>query len=252
MKQIEAPPTTTPPVGTWVLLGRHMVVLAAILAVYARVSSAAADDFLVSWPAVCAMVFALSAVIAGLALLFFTTRERGKSIVTFRNAAWTISLLLFVDPLSRFLEFTPAKLPAASSAPSSDLRPAAMTPPPQSPTVTAIEATVSADRPARMAGRAPGCPSQSDASLSVRRATLAKVRQDYSDLAGLDDAAVVRAVHEAFYKDMPIDCIAYSLGVRLPHVSAQPAPNGTGLAEFLRSLPDQTPAVRQPAASSPG
>jgi hypothetical protein len=44
--------------------------------------------------------------------------------------------------------------------------------------------------------------------------TIADIKQQYPDLAGLDDEGVVTALHGAFYADMPREQVAAALGVK--------------------------------------
>lgn len=215
MNDDQALPNDMKHISGWILLGRHLVAIAALIAVYYKVSSVAADDFFVFWPALYAMVFVLSAVIAGLVLLFFTKTERGKSLITFRNVAWTLSLLLFLDPLSRVLESKPNKRTKGTTS-TLKYSPAELPSQQQSPTTIQEAANVNpAPRVATRPSQSAECPNPSSGTLSERRVTLARVRQDYPALAGLDDDAVAIAMREAFYKDLSLDCIAYSLGVEI-------------------------------------
>lgn len=220
MSDVSTAPANNQTVSRWILLGRHIVVLSMVLAVYSKISSAAADDFFVFWPAVCAMVFTVSAVIAGLGMLFFTNSERGKSVTTFRNAAWVLSALLFVDPLARIIDLKAVGRPGVSA----EHRPALQS----SGAVAMVDATASPKVDAAGAVAPPtvqesneACPNRSSEGSAARAAKLASVRRDFPTTADLDDAAVVRAMHEAFYKDLPLECIADALGVVMPTAQAR-------------------------------
>jgi hypothetical protein len=334
-------------VSPQILLWRHVVVLAVVLAVYSKISSAAADDFLVLWPAVCATVFTLSAVIAGLGFLFFTRSERGKTLTTFRNAAWVLSGLLFLDPLLHNLNLRSfggrqsVKVEGASVSPA-PLAPSGGQPPGQDTSVGVIapvpgvatsgpavaprdeQAMLAAVKGVLESAKAAGtvdyrsdkkaaaqfdqflavlledldnsgksaievaqeahngvlalrslgemaphganskaiaretlsaeCGDHSGASLNSRRAKLADLRRSYPSLANSDDLAVVRAVHAAFYADLPIACIADALGVAKPRAlepKSRPAKSGSSLSDFLNAMPQPTSTVSQGSGTAP-
>lgn len=98
MSTIEVTRAETSATGTWILLGRHAVAIAAVLAVFAALAPKF-DGFLLTWAGISAFVFGLAALVAGFGLLFFTRRERGKTAITFRNTAWVLAGLLLLDPL---------------------------------------------------------------------------------------------------------------------------------------------------------
>ena len=52
--------------------------------------------------------------------------------------------------------------------------------------------------------------------------SIADIKQQYPDLSDLDDNQVVDAVHEAFYRDMPRDEVAKSLGVKPAPAPVEP------------------------------
>lgn len=94
--------TESPPASPWLVVARHAVLIVGVLAVYAAVAIRV-DSFFVVWVVSAFMVFGLATVIAGLSLLFFTSAEKGKSLITLRNAAWVLTGFMFLDPLFQVL-----------------------------------------------------------------------------------------------------------------------------------------------------
>ena len=204
--------------GTLVLLARHVVVIVSVLALYAGISKF--GGFLITWAGAIAVVFGVSALVAGLGLLFFTRAEKGKTATTFRNMAWLLATLLFLDPLVQTLN-------SGSAAPSAKTlgAPETMTSvvPTQHAAVEVPAAEIVEPKTATAVDVSNGPTEDSDAcratgkSLRERRATLAQMRRDYADaFVNLDDVGVAQAMHLAFYPDLPLKCVAYALGVELP------------------------------------
>lgn len=89
----------------------------------------------------------LAAVIAGLALLFFTERQKGKVTTTFRNAAWVLVGVVLLGPITERLDLRSlAKAPAAAKAPVH----AKLNPPPALP-VSPVAAPAKAAAPSNAA-----------------------------------------------------------------------------------------------------
>lgn len=75
---------------------------------------------------------------------------------------------------------------------------------------------------AQRSGDRPGCPNRPGENSETRSVRLADARERYPFLAERDDMAVVRAIHRAFYDDLPLGCVADALGVVMPEVNGRP------------------------------
>lgn len=103
-------------VSPWVVLARHAVAIAALLAIYAMVVPKG-YSFLDDWFVAVLLVLFMAGLVAGLAALFFTASQKSKWATNARNTAWVVTGLLLADPVLHALT-TPSvsKVPATEAA----------------------------------------------------------------------------------------------------------------------------------------
>ena len=126
-------------VSPWVVLARHAVAIAMLLAVYAMVAPKG-YSFLADWLVAVVIVAGLAALVAGLAALFFTASQKGKWTTNARNTAWVVTGLLLVDPVLHALKSPTASKVTATEVASPTEEPV--------PTVTSEAAPASLPDPA--------------------------------------------------------------------------------------------------------
>ena len=172
-------------------LARHAVPIALLLGLYAIVAPRV-GGVISQWAIGVAFVFGTSVVLAGLFTLYAKNRSRALLAVRVRNIAWVLVILLFVDPImTRLKPSTVGHEPKeAAHAPVTSAPPTSQ---PAAPVASSIEVAINPDG----------------------AALLQQMRTKYPDLKGLSDEQAVRAIHEAFYADLPLPEVAAKLGMRL-------------------------------------
>ena len=186
-------PVSQPKAPILLSLGRHAIPILALIGVHS-IAKPKTFDVLTQWFIGIAFVVVGSLIVAGVATIYSKSRDAAAFAVRARNTAWVIVLLLLLSLAPDYL-----KLPKPVS--------------PEMATSTSVPAQAQRERelPAvtspPTAGRWPLNPEGA--------ALLRKIRKDYPDLEGQSDEQVARAVHEAFYKDLPLEEVAAKLGIRL-------------------------------------
>ena len=184
---------------------QHLVPMLALLVVWAM-ASIRVDSVLVQFTIGAVFVLGASLMVAGLVTLY--SRNKGAAIFALRarNMAWALTLLLLISLLPEYIVLPSART-TSTAAPKST--PVASVAPPTGVSAApsaALEVT-SQEVPIAPSGRWPLNPEG--------HSLLAKTRADYPFLKDSSDEEVVRAVHMAFYKDLPLEQIAAKFGLRL-------------------------------------
>jgi len=87
-------------VNTKVVFARHIVGIVILLLIQ-PLSTYKVSGFLETWLVTIVLVFGVAGIVTGLAWLFFTRQETGKSARTFLNTSWIVAALIL---LGRWLQ----------------------------------------------------------------------------------------------------------------------------------------------------
>ena len=178
-------------------VARHFVPMCALLAIYAALVPRP-ESFAVFWLGSVAFMLAASLIVAGLVSLYARTRTIADFATRARNTGWAVVLLLFFS-LIGFYTQTPASSSSVASSGAVEKAGAA------------IAQSTAPHQPSAAASAPQAMYPMNPEGASLMR----KVRKDHPELAALPDEEVVRAMHAAFYSDLPLQQVAAQLGVKL-------------------------------------
>lgn len=171
--------------------------MCALLAVYAALVPRP-ESFTFFWLGSVAFMLAASLIVAGLVSIYARTRTIADFATRARNTGWAVVLLLFFSLIGFYTQ--------APASPSSVASPSAV-----DSEGAAIAQSAAPHKPSAAASVPLASYPMNPEGASLMR----KVRKDHPEFAALSDEEVVRAMHEAFYSDLPLQQIAAQLGVKL-------------------------------------
>lgn len=184
------------PSSLFLSAARHFVPMCALLAVYAALVPRP-ESFAVFWLGSVAFMLTVSLIVAGLVSLYAQTHTIADFATRARNTGWAVVLLFFFS-LIGFYTQTPAS-PFSVASPGAVENAGA-----------AITRSTASHKPSAAAPAPLTTYPMNPEGASLMR----KVRRDHPEFAALSDEEVVRAMHEAFYSDLPLQQIAAQLGVK--------------------------------------
>ncbi len=197
-----ASPDPKPGTSVALSIARHAVPIAALLALHASLTPRA-TGFLTQWAAAMALVTLVSAAMAGAVTLYAKDRRAKTVTQRSRSTAWVVTLVLFI---SLWNDLSPRPRSDANAKGQTAVTASAVAA--SSGSTTSVgEARRAENEPAQDAARWPINPQGAQLLLAIRAREPA--------LEGLSDEVAVRAIHQAYYSDLPLGEVAAKLGIRI-------------------------------------